>query len=248
MFHITTWTHFDHHRFPACHSLYSSREGASRLAGKDVPRMILNSTQRRLFRTFTVAHTRYQQQCGKRKLPSSFVGKKIIASPFDFSTTNYHNDSKSLRLNRFEKLNLHPLTLEALHRQGIHVQTEIQQKTHDLIIRGKNVLARSRTGSGKTLAFLVPSIERFLSQQQQFENYQGIPILILTPTRELAAQIGREAEKLLSIHRESGTNKSKRFSTQVVYGGSPKSEEIRRFQRGLPDILVATPGRLKDHL
>ena len=221
--------------------------------------MILNSTQRRLFRTFTVAHTRYQQQCGKRKLPSSFVGKKIIASPFDFSTTNYHNDSIShssktsqddlyQRLNRFEKLNLHPLTLEALHRQGIHVQTEIQQKTHDLIIRGKNVLARSRTGSGKTLAFLVPSIERFLSQQQQFENYQGIPILILTPTRELAAQIGREAEKLLSIHRESGTNKSKSFSVQVVYGGSSKSEEIRRFQRGLPDILVATPGRLKDHL
>lgn len=162
---------------------------------------------------------------------------------------------------RFEDLNLHPLTLRALRRQGIHNQTEIQEKTHDVILRGHNVLARSRTGTGKTLAFLVPTIERFLLAQQQnqqqqsveettaatiAQQQQGIPILVLAPTRELAAQIGTEAEKLLLMHnKQQGTSK---LSSQVVYGGSSKKEDIRKFQKQLPTILVATPGRLKDHL
>jgi ATP-dependent RNA helicase MSS116 len=156
------------------------------------------------------------------------------------------------------------LTLGALRRQGIHNQTEIQEKTHDVILRGHNVLARSRTGTGKTLAFLVPAIERFLLAQQQNQQQQqsaaetaaatiaqqqqqqGIPILVLAPTRELAAQIGTEAEKLLIMHNtQQGTSK---LSSQVVYGGSSKKEDIRRFQKQLPTILVATPGRLKDHL
>jgi ATP-dependent helicase YprA (DUF1998 family) len=192
---------------------------------------------------------------GDRKQPNS-----------QSQNSNTHDDQpcRSTTPTRFEDLDLHPLTLRALRRQGIHKQTEIQEKTHDVILQGHNVLARSRTGTGKTLAFLVPTIERFLAQQQSEETssfsdtatttvttttsaqQQGIPILVLAPTRELAAQIGMEAEKLLMMHnKQQGTSK---LSSQVVYGGSSKKEDIRRFQKRLPTILVATPGRLKDHL
>ena len=153
---------------------------------------------------------------------------------------------------RFENLNLHPKTLEALKRQGIHKLTEVQGKTHSIILNGDNLVARSRTGTGKTLAFLVPCIERILQSERNNEVNTGIPILILAPTRELAAQIGKEAEKIFALHNdvsrsERGGNK-KLLSSQVVYGGSSRKEDVQRFQDRLPTILVATPGRLKDHL
>lgn len=162
---------------------------------------------------------------------------------------------------RFEDLNLHPQTLKALRRQGLHRLTEIQEKTYDFILNGHNLVARSRTGTGKTLAFLVPSLERQLLREQQYNNNDDtistsidkfknnfrIPILVLAPTRELAAQIHKEAEKLLSIH-DNHRDRSSKLSAQVIYGGVPKEEDVRRFQSRLPTILVATPGRLKDHL
>mmetsp|Transcript_33491 Transcript_33491/g.38314 ORF Transcript_33491/g.38314 Transcript_33491/m.38314 type:complete len:799 (-) Transcript_33491:30-2426(-) len=159
---------------------------------------------------------------------------------------------------RFEDLNLHPQTLKALRRQGIHRLTEIQEKTYDFILNGHNLVARSRTGTGKTLAFLVPSLERQLLREQQYNadkiststekiNNFGIPILILAPTRELAAQIHKEAEKLLSVF-DNHRDLSSKLSAQVIYGGLSKDEDVRQFQSLLPTILVATPGRLKDHL
>jgi ATP-dependent RNA helicase MSS116, mitochondrial len=152
--------------------------------------------------------------------------------------------------NRFEDLDLHPKTLKALRRQGLHRLTEIQQQTFDLIYSGHNVVARSRTGTGKTLAFLVPSLERLLKQQQQnleldkAQTNFGIQLLIIAPTRELALQIHQEAEKLLHFHQKSNPT----LTSQVLYGGSSKEMDIRQFQKALPTILVATPGRLKDHL
>ena len=173
---------------------------------------------------------------------------------------------------RFDELNelyhLHPKTLKALRRNAIHKMTEIQQLTYKPILDGSNVVARSRTGSGKTLAFLVPALERYIQHQQQQkededENREivptGIPILIIAPTRELAAQIGSEAQKLLSVHT------STRMTVQVMHGGSggdggggrgrgggvgggSKQLDIETLERNLPTILVSTPGRLKDHI
>jgi len=161
---------------------------------------------------------------------------------------------------RFEDLNLHPRTLEALKRQGVHKLTEIQERTYNTILKGNNVVARSRTGTGKTLAFLVPCIERILQSERNSGNNNSdkrIPILILAPTRELAAQINAEAQKIFSLHQkqhhrvfrsqEGGTGTTL-LSSQVIFGGSSKKEDVYRFERQLPTILVATPGRLKDHL
>lgn len=216
--------------------------------------MISNTARRRLLQS-AVYSPRFQQRCGKRPLRSSLIGTATATSPANFCPIDpltllparafLSTNSTSSKAHRFEDLDLDPLTLKALRRQGIHKTTEVQQKTYHAIRSGRNVVARSRTGTGKTLAFLVPSIERFLKQNEMESNTWGIPILVLAPTRELAAQIGKEAEKLLSVHRKHGRHN---LSSQVVYGGSSKKEDEEAFRNCLPTILVATPGRLKDHL
>eukprot|EP00934_Nitzschia_sp_Nitz4_P006447 Nitzschia sp. Nitz4//scaffold38_size140716//3290//5386//NITZ4_003124-RA/size140716-processed-gene-0.24-mRNA-1//1//CDS//3329550009//6437//frame0 len=143
---------------------------------------------------------------------------------------------------RFEELDIHPKSLKALRRNGLHNLSEIQDKTYDVIVGGKDVVGRARTGTGKTLSFILPSLERVVRQAEASSRpLEGIQILILSPTRELAAQISKEAERMVASHNEM-------ITSQVVYGGSSKREDIERFNRKLPTILVATPGRLKDHL
>ncbi len=224
--------------------------------------MISSTARRRLFQSSarTTAADRLRKRCGKRNLRPSLVNVGTTSPPplggfyetysrslaplrVFFSTETRISDHRKHchRYPRFEELDLHPRTLKALRRQGIHRQTEVQSKTFDDIRTGRNVVARSRTGTGKTLAFLIPTLERYLAQDSSTK--WGIPILILAPTRELAAQIGKEAEKLVDMHKHNN-----KISSQVVYGGSSKQEDISKFQKGLPTILVATPGRLKDHL
>ena len=138
---------------------------------------------------------------------------------------------------RFEdKDNLHPLSKKSIQNMGLTTMTEIQAKTFDAASSGQDVLARARTGTGKTLAFLLPALEKILRNPVEGQ----INMLILSPTRELAAQIGEQTRQLISTHRG--------ISYQVIYGGSSRRLDIDRFEQRVPTILVATPGRIQDHL
>lgn len=119
---------------------------------------------------------------------------------------------------------------------GFDYLTEVQDVTLPVILSGKDVLAKAKTGTGKTLAFLLPSIEALARSPPPPGT---ISLLVLSPTRELASQIGKEADALLTFHP---------FKSQVVYGGTNINSERNRLNRGRTDILVATPGRLIDHL
>jgi ATP-dependent RNA helicase MSS116 len=123
---------------------------------------------------------------------------------------------------------------------GLETMTEIQAKTFDAASSGKDVLGRARTGTGKTLAFLLPAIETLLSSASEYEPGKSVGILIMSPTRELALQINEQAKAIVSCH--------KNLSTQVMFGGTSKREDVKRLSKRLPSILVATPGRLLDHL
>ncbi|QDS71384.1 hypothetical protein FKW77_002818 [Venturia effusa] len=114
--------------------------------------------------------------------------------------------------------------------------TPVQAATIDRLLRGVDVLAQAKTGTGKTVAFLVPSIERILRQGGADGK---IGLLVISPTRELALQIATEAKKLLQ--RYPG------FSVCTAIGGVDKNKEARAIYNGC-QILVATPGRLLDHL
>ena len=139
-----------------------------------------------------------------------------------------------------KRKDLHPSSKRALTEvMGLKTMTEIQSKTYAAALSGRDVLGRARTGTGKTVAFLLPAIERVL-RSREYQPGLNIGILVISPTRELAQQIGDEAEKLLTFHND--------MSVQVVFGGTKVSRDAARLRKKLPTILVATPGRLQDLL
>ena len=133
----------------------------------------------------------------------------------------------------FKSLGVSAPLLQALSRAGFHEPTPIQSKAIPAALEGRDVLGCAQTGTGKTAAFVIPMIERLMA------GPKGRPRgLVLAPTRELAFQIQGAIEKL---------GRSRRiFSTSIV-GGSDMQAQIRAL-RQRPDILVATPGRLLDHM
>jgi len=119
--------------------------------------------------------------------------------------------------------------------------TEIQSKTFDAAVKGKDVLGRARTGTGKTLAFLTPALERILLSGGGGGGKRGhVGVLVISPTRELASQIGDQAQKLITFHKQ--------LSCQVMYGGTKMNRDVNMLNRNVPSFLIATPGRLLDHM
>ena len=118
------------------------------------------------------------------------------------------------------------------------LMTKVQEAALPACLTGRDVLARAKTGTGKTLAFLIPSIER-LARAPGGVPAGGVHVLVLSPTRELAVQISREADALLTHHA---------LACQCVYGGTNMRSEQTRLASRRCDVLVATPGRLVDHI
>ncbi|GAA5834636.1 hypothetical protein JCM11251_003619 [Rhodosporidiobolus azoricus] len=130
-------------------------------------------------------------------------------------------------------------TMAGINAGGYVSCTQVQAETLPVILTGLDVLAQAKTGTGKTLGFLVPSIERLLRSPQQPAARGQISVLVLSPTRELAIQIEDSARTLLT-----GTP----YKVQHVVGGTNMSAETKRLNNERCDFLIATPGRLLDHL
>ncbi|MDD5070042.1 MAG: DEAD/DEAH box helicase [Candidatus Omnitrophica bacterium] len=136
-------------------------------------------------------------------------------------------------LEKFKELGLSENTLDALNRKGFEEPTVIQALTIPLLLKGEvDVIAQAQTGTGKTAAFGLPLIERL---QERSPSTQA---LILVPTRELALQVAEEINSLKG---------RKKLTVVAIYGGQSMDEQLRRLKRGI-DIVVGTPGRVKDHL
>ncbi len=133
----------------------------------------------------------------------------------------------------FSALNLHPSFSRALSDLGFEKPTPIQAEAIPAALAGRDVLASATTGSGKTAAFLLPILERLLGRPRGATR-----ALVLTPTRELAAQIADDADDL-ARHTQ--------LSIAAVYGGVAMGPQQRALRSGT-DLIVATPGRLLDHL
>ena len=133
----------------------------------------------------------------------------------------------------FNNLQLIEPVLQALSKEGYTTPTPIQQKSIPVILERKDLLGCAQTGTGKTAAFTLPVLQ-LLHQDQQ--EHKGIRALVLTPTRELAIQIGESITAyghFLNIRHH------------VIFGGVPQNSQVQAIKRGV-DILVATPGRLLD--
>jgi ATP-dependent RNA helicase RhlE len=137
----------------------------------------------------------------------------------------------------FDSLGLAPALLRALSEAGYEKPTPIQAAAIPEVLAGHDLMAAAQTGTGKTAAFALPVLQR-LARDERNEGRRPIRALILTPTRELAAQV---QENL----RDYG--KYVRLSSTVIFGGVGMGNQLQALRRGV-DIVVATPGRLLDHM
>jgi len=139
---------------------------------------------------------------------------------------------------KFEELNLAPAILQAVQEQGYDTPTPVQAQAIPIVLAGHDLLAGAQTGTGKTAAFMLPILHKLSLSEAGRNKFGGkaIRALVLTPTRELAAQI-----------EESAKDYGKYLSLQstVVFGGVGLKPQVDRVKRGV-DVLVATPGRLLD--
>jgi len=127
-------------------------------------------------------------------------------------------------------------TVKALTDMGFSTMTEIQSKTIEHLLEGKDIMGAAKTGSGKTLAFLIPVVE--LMYKLKFMPRNGTGAIIISPTRELAMQTFGVLQELLKYHHHT---------YGLIIGGSNRKEESKKLEKGV-NILVCTPGRLLDHL
>ncbi|WP_040252006.1 DEAD/DEAH box helicase [Psychroserpens mesophilus] len=134
----------------------------------------------------------------------------------------------------FQSLGLSDALLKAISKKGYETPSPIQQKAIPPVLEGRDVLASAQTGTGKTAGFTLPILQ-YLSENPK-EKFRPIRALILTPTRELAAQVHesvKDYSEFLNI------------SSMVIFGGVNQKPQVARLRQGV-DVLIATPGRLLD--
>ena len=138
----------------------------------------------------------------------------------------------------FNDLGLNKLLLKAIKEQGYENPTPIQEQAIPVILKRKDILAGAQTGTGKTAGFTLPMLELFLRSKENHKGKRHIKALILAPTRELAAQV-EESVRLYAKHTD--------YTSTVIFGGVKINPQLVALRRGV-DIVVATPGRLLDHI
>ncbi|NP_001397861.1 nucleolar RNA helicase 2 isoform 3 [Homo sapiens] len=127
-------------------------------------------------------------------------------------------------------------TIKLLKGRGVTFLFPIQAKTFHHVYSGKDLIAQARTGTGKTFSFAIPLIEKLHGELQDRKRGRAPQVLVLAPTRELANQVSKDFSDI-----------TKKLSVACFYGGTPYGGQFERMRNGI-DILVGTPGRIKDHI
>jgi ATP-dependent RNA helicase DeaD len=165
--------------------------------------------------------------CNKGQLPKA-IGKPDLRGTVNI--VDYGHSNRNVMTIEFSQLGLMPQLEQAVSDLGYIIPTPIQSQIIPLMLDGHDVIGQAQTGTGKTAAFILPILQTMAHGQR------GIKALVLAPTRELAMQVAQAASEL-----------GKGLNTRVlaVYGGQPYSPQISRLRQGV-DIIIGTPGRLKD--
>jgi superfamily II DNA/RNA helicase len=138
----------------------------------------------------------------------------------------------------FKNFELHPFILKSIEHCGYTTPTPIQAEAIPKVLEGVDLIASANTGTGKTAAFVLPVLNSITKRRFNRKQYGQPSTLILTPTRELATQVSQAINKY---------GKKLRFTSISLVGGMPYGPQIKNLSRPV-DIVVATPGRLIDHL
>ncbi|XP_072706676.1 probable ATP-dependent RNA helicase DDX10 [Ciconia boyciana] len=179
---------------------------------------------------YTRRTSRLRLQRKERKRPEWQVERESIGR-----LVQRYPEINASEIQRFSDFPLSKKTLKGLQEAQYRVVTEIQRQTIGLALQGKDVLGAAKTGSGKTLAFIVPALE--LLYRQQWTSADGLGVLIISPTRELAYQTFKVLRKVGKNHE---------FSAGLIIGGKDLKEESERIHH--INMLICTPGRLLQHM
>ena len=175
-------------------------------------------------------------------LPGLIPQESVITQSFkneDSSSTSAIADS-NIDSNTFAALGLAEPILRAVTEQGYTVPTPIQAQAIPIVMSGRDLLGAAQTGTGKTAGFTLPLLHRLIAKAGNTAGHprRAVRVLILTPTRELCAQV-QESVKTYGKHV--------RVTSTCIYGGVGFTPQVNALRRGV-DIVVATPGRLLDHV
>ncbi|MCI9402058.1 MAG: DEAD/DEAH box helicase [Oscillospiraceae bacterium] len=143
------------------------------------------------------------------------------------------NGQTITEIKRYDELGLSPAIMKAIEKKGYVQATPVQSGAIPYFMEGKDVIAKAPTGTGKTFAFGIPMVEHVDAEKKAVQG------LVLAPTRELAIQIQEELRDLCEFKEG--------VKTVVLYGGAPIEKQIKQL-KDAPQIVVATPGRLMDHM
>ncbi|KAK7304203.1 hypothetical protein RJT34_15323 [Clitoria ternatea] len=193
-----------------------------------------NTNKKKLRKRKRPRRTHDAQSSDDEKTPS--VPQPQTEQKEDTNENNATSGGGIMSTESFTSLGLSEPTSKAIADMGFHHMTQIQAKAIPPLLLGKDVLGAARTGAGKTLAFLIPAVE--LLHNIQFTPQDGTGVVVICPTRELAIQTHTVAKELLKYHSQT---------LGLIIGGSGRKGEAERVVKGF-NLLVATPGRLLDHL
>ncbi|ALC47404.1 pit [Drosophila busckii] len=174
----------------------------------------------------------------KSKKASATNGNSTKDEPFSVESSLNALDYRDSDDRTFASLKgaVSEATLQAISEMGFTEMTEIQAKSLTPLLKGRDLVGAAQTGSGKTLAFLIPAVE--LINKLRFMPRNGTGVIIISPTRELSMQTFGVLKELMAHHHHT---------YGLVMGGSNRQVESEKLGKGI-NILVATPGRLLDHL
>ncbi|KAK9542639.1 hypothetical protein VZT92_000483 [Zoarces viviparus] len=136
----------------------------------------------------------------------------------------------------FSNFRISQFTIDKLKARGASYLFDIQTKTFNSVYDGEDVIAQARTGTGKTFSFAIPLVEKLQTETVAFTRGRAPKVLVLTPTRELAIQVAKDFKDI-----------TRKLALTCFYGGSSYNPQLDAIRSGI-DILVGTPGRIKDHL
>lgn len=184
-----------------------------------------------------VLSTSSKKEKRSKKDKSDHVPKTVANPAVAVDAKNFTEEDDDSKISYdFTSLSLSEPTMKSINEMGFTKMTKVQARTIPPLLAGKDVLGAAKTGSGKTLAFLIPAVE--LLYALKFKPRNGTGIIIVSPTRELALQIFGVARELMQYHSQT---------CGIVIGGANRNAEADKLTKGV-NLLIATPGRLLDHL
>ncbi|KAG7235998.1 hypothetical protein INR49_001396 [Caranx melampygus] len=152
------------------------------------------------------------------------------------SDSEKETETPEQREGAFSDFRISQVTIDKLKARGVSYLFDIQVKTFNHVYDGEDVIAQARTGTGKTFSFAIPLVEKLQKDAVGPTRGRAPKVLVLAPTRELAIQVAKDFKDI-----------SKRLAIACFYGGSSYNPQIDAIRNGI-DILVGTPGRIKDHI